>query len=238
MNMNSVAGRASEAAAMIAIVGVTLLVPSLAHSAPARQPFWRHTVTEDGVRFSFRVPESSPTRSSWQRFSSYWDAFSSIPTTKSPGGPISLNRSMTGPQGAEAMIYWSSFPDGDYGEPCARLLHRSIGRSAAKLAAAVANARGTKLLEGPSNVALGGHPAKHVAITVRGMVGCDPGFFYGWHEVRGGAQWDTTRVGDTIRVWIVKVEGRLLFIAGATTRRATPWLERETLQIVESIVFR
>ncbi len=223
---------------MVALAAVNLALASVAHATNARQPFSRVTVTEVGVRFSFRVPQASPAGSSWGRLSSSWETISSIPATKSPSGPISLNRSITGSQGAEAMVYWTSFPEGDDAEPCARLLHRSIGRSAARLAAAIARARGTKLVAGPSNVTLGGHPAKHVVITVRDKVGCDPGFFYGWHESRGGALWDTTRVGDTIRVWIVEVEGRLLFIAGATTRQATPWLQRETRQIVESITFR
>ncbi len=236
--MNYAARLKTTSAAIVAVVGLNLLIPSFAHSGAARQPFSRHEVIEAGVRFSFRVPETSPTGSSWGRFGSYWERFSSIPTASSPGGPISLNRSITGPQGAEAIIYWTSFPHGDYAEPCSRLLNRSIGHSAAKLAAAVARAPGTKLVKGPSNVTLGGHSAKRVVLTVRKNVGCDPGFFYNWREVPGGALWETTRAGDTIRVWIVKVDGRLLFIEAATTRQATPWLEEETRQIVESIRFR
>jgi hypothetical protein len=231
--------RTPVAVATVAIVGMALLSFSSSSSpaATTRQPFSRYTVTEEGVRLSFRIPETSPAGSSWARLSSYWETFSSIPAVKSPGGPISLNRSIADGQGAEAIIYWTSFPDGDYAEPCSRLLKRSIGRSAAKLAAAVAGAPGTKLVEGPSNVTLGGYPAKHVVVSVRRKVGCDPGFFYSWREVRGGALWDTTRAGDTIRVWIVKVDSRLLFIGAATTRQATAWLTKEVQQIVESIRF-
>ena len=97
-----------------------------------------------------------------------------------------------GPQGAEAIIYWTSFPDGDHADPCALELAPSVGPSAADLAAAVSTAPGTKLVKGPSNVTLGGHPAKHVVLTVREYVGCDPGFFYTWREVFGGAFWRTT----------------------------------------------
>lgn len=229
---------AAAAVTMVAISAAILLVPPFAHPGAARQPFSRHEVTESGVLFSFRVPGSSPAGSPWNRVSSYWEAFSSLPTARFPGGPISLNRSIVGPQGAEAIIYWTSFPQGDHAEPCPRLLRRPIGRSAARLAAEVASAPGTKLVKGPSTVTLGGRPAKHVVLTVSGKVGCDPGFFYSWREVPGGALWGTTRVGDRIRIWIVKVDGKLLFIAGATTRQATPWLERETRQIVESIRFR
>src|SRR5207342_118507 len=115
---------------------------------------------ENGVQFSFRAPTS------WERFR--------VATGEHPRGPISLNRSIVGPQGAEAIIYWTSFPGGDYADPCADLLAPSIGRSAAALAAAVATAPGTKLVMGPSDVTLGGHPAKHVVLKVRKNVGCDP----------------------------------------------------------------
>jgi hypothetical protein len=241
------------AATMVALVGVTLVSPSSTASAsaqPGSSPnavrvgvaphslvaaacapaaslmcAARLTVTEDGVRFSFtRRPGG-------------WKLFSSISTDKSPAGPISLNRDIVESQSAEAIIYWTSFPDGDYADPCTRLLGRSVGSSAADLAAAVSNAPGTKLVKGPSNVTLGGRPAKHVALIVRKQVGCEPGFFYTWKDVNGGALWPRTVAGDTIRVWIVAVGGTRLFIAAATNERATAGLKREVRQIVESIRF-
>jgi hypothetical protein len=185
----------------------------------------RHALTEEGVRFSFRVPTVG------------WERFSSISTDKSAGGPISINKSIAGPQGAEAIIFWTSFPDGDYADPCARLLSPPVGPSAADLAAAVSVAPGTKLLTGPSNVTMGGHPAKHVALTVREDVGCDPGFFYNWRDVYGGALWPKTGVGDTIRVWIVDVQGMRLFIEAETVKGFSRELEQEVQQLVESIRF-
>jgi hypothetical protein len=166
-----------------------------------------------------------------------WERFGSISTRKSPGGPISLNKSIVGPQGAEAIIYWTSFPDGDYADPCAHLLRSPDGRSSAVLAAAVAGASGTQLLKVPSSVTLGGHPAKHVVLRVRRDVGCDPGFFYTWKDMDGGALWSTTGVGDTIRVWIVVVDRTRLFIQAATTVEANAKLRKEVKQIVESIRF-
>ena len=184
----------------------------------------RHAVTEEGVSFSFRVPTG-------------WERFSSISTDKSAGGPISINKSIAGPQDAEAIVFWTSFPDGDYADPCARLLSPPVGSSAADLAAAVSTAPGTELLTGPSNVTLGGRPAKRVALTVRKDVGCDPGFFYTWRDVYGGALWPKTRVGDTIRVWIVDLHGARLFIEAETTKELTADLEPEVQRIVESIRF-
>ena len=98
----------------------------------------------------------------------------------------------------------------------------------------MSRAPGTKLVKGPSDVSVGGRPAKHVVLTVRENVGCDPGFFYTWRPQRLGAFWLTTGVGDTIRVWIVVVNGKRLFLAAATKAGG---LEKEIQQIVESIRF-
>jgi hypothetical protein len=186
----------------------------------------RHAVTEEGITFSFRLPTTAG-----------WERFSSISTNKTAGGPISLNKSSVGPQGAEAILFWTSFPDGDYADPCARLLSPPVGSSAADLAAAVSTAPGTELVAGPSNVTLGGRAAQHVALTVREKVGCEPGFFYTWREVNGGAFWSTTGIGDTIKVWIVDIDGTRLFIEAETTKQAVGGLEQEVQQIVESISF-
>jgi hypothetical protein len=239
-NMNNVARMALAAtAAIVAVFGFALLSPSSSRSASAQPgcsppatgidvssaPGTKLAVTEQGARFSFRVS----TR--------HWGRFCSLTTEKSPGGPISLNKSIVGSQGAEALIYWTSFPNGDYADPCTRLLGRSVGSSAAVLAAAVSTAPGTEIVEKPSSVTLGGRPAKHLVLTVRKSTGCNPGFFYGWKAVNGGALWTTTAVGDTIRVWIVDVGGTRLFIAAATSVQANARLKREVNQIVESIRF-
>jgi hypothetical protein len=186
---------------------------------------------EQGVAFSFRVPTVG------------WERFSSISTDESAGGPISINKSVAGPQGAEVIIFWTSFPYGDYADPCAGLLSPSVGPSAADLAAAVSTAPGTELVTGPANVTVGGRPAKYVALTVGYDVGCDPGFFYTWRDVYGGALWPKTRVGDTIMVWIVDVQGTPVDVHGtrlfieAETKGLSRDLEHEVQQIVESIRF-
>lgn len=73
------------------------------------------------VRFSFRVRTIG------------WDRF----------GNISINKSTEGPQGAEAIIFWTSFPDSDTADSCANLRSPPVGSSLADLARAVATARGT-----------------------------------------------------------------------------------------------
>jgi hypothetical protein len=212
------------AAAGVAVAGVTLLSPLSPPSATAQQPGSRYALIENGVHFSFAVSTIA-----------YWERFTVATGTK-PRGRISLNRSIVGAQGAEAIIYWTSFPHGDYADPCARLLAPSIGRSAAALAAAVATAPGTELVKGPSNVTLGGHPAKRVVLTVRKNIGCDPGFFYRWADhPLGGAFWHM-HAGDTMRVWIVSVNGTRLFVAAATSVHSGR-LDEEIRKIVGSIKF-
>lgn len=231
----------TAAVAMVAVVGIALLSPSSSPSATPPQLIDRAngphhgsslTVTENGVRFSFEV-RGWVTPTKWDD----WANFYSIPTNKSPGGPISLNKSSGGAQSAEGIIYWTSFPDGDYADPCARLLDRSVGRSAAALATAVATAPGTKLVMGPSDVSLGGHPAKFVWLKVRKQIGCEPGFFYKWEDAQGGMLWPRTPAGSTIRVWILDVDGTRLFIAAATSKQATLRLKNEIYWIVQSIRF-
>lgn len=214
------------------------------------------TLTVEGVTFSFRDPpvERSP-HGGWERHGaaqpflseSEWDAYPH---------PASVNRSVWGPQGAEAIVFFTGFPDGEYADPCANLLTSPPSQSAADLAATVAAAPGTELVTGPSDVTVGGHPAKHVVLTVREDLGCDPGFFYTWKAGQGGALWTTTDEGATIRVWIVDVGGTLLFIEAETVsqRVAIPrsrasrdfrsfeiaaWndLARQINQIIDSIRF-
>jgi hypothetical protein len=175
----------------------------------------RYSVTVQGIPLSFSIP---------------------APSWESHGRPY-ISKSTQGPQGAEAIIYWASFPDGLSAHPCAPLLNPSIGQSAVELAAAVSAAPGTELIAGPSDVTVGGRAAKHVVLTVREDIGCDPGFFYTWEPFDWGALWPGTTVGDTIRVWVVDVDGTLLFIAGETNPDASARVRDEIEQMVESIRF-
>jgi hypothetical protein len=228
----NVAKLAIAAAVVVIVGGVGMLLPPPSASAPAQPGSSptsarvglasdshnaRLTVTENGIRFSFLARRSA----GWERHGAR-------------KRPMSLNKSVVGPQDAEAIIYWTGYPRGDHADPCARVLSPRPGRSAADLAAAVSKAPGTKLVQGPSDVTLGGRPAKHVVLTVRENVGCDPGFFYTWRPQRLGAFWHTTDVGDTIRVWIVAVGGKRLFIAAVTKAGG---IEKEVQQIVASIRF-
>jgi hypothetical protein len=71
--------------AILVVLAAAVTLTAVAAAAPDSRKPWRLVVTEAGVRFSFRVPR-------------WWESFSSIPTKKSPSGPISLNKSFVGPQ--------------------------------------------------------------------------------------------------------------------------------------------
>ena len=191
------------------------LPPSPAEGAPiGRANVGRHVLTVGDVPLSFRMPAPG-----WERF-----------------GRISLNKSILGPQGAEAMLYWSSFPEGDRADPCGTLVKSPIGPSAADLADAVATAPGTELVKA-SDMTVGGRPARRVILTVREPHRCNPGFFFTWQDVKGGAFFPRTTVGDTIRVWIVDVRGTRLFFAAVTTEQSDSELERQIRAIIGSIRF-
>jgi hypothetical protein len=174
----------------------------------------RHELTVGGVPFSFRVPTRG------------WEAF----------GDISVNKSIVGPQGAEAMIYWTTIP-GDHANPCVDVLGMPVPWTVRELAAEVASAPGTELLAGPSNVTVGGRPGKHLELFVDQDLGCDPGFFFIWHDMEAGALWPATEVGHTISVWLVDVGQTPIFIAALTSEESTGRLYRETGLIVQSIRF-
>lgn len=181
----------------------------------------------DGVRFSLALP-------------SWWEQGPHMDHARN--GLLNVTKSTVGPQGAEVVMFWTSFPRADRAAACTSLTRPHIGPSTAHLAAVVANAPGTTLVKGPSLVTVGGRAAHHVVLKVRKDVGCDPGFFYTWqprgrHGFCGGACWLESRVGDTIRVWIVSVGGTRLFIEAETNSRAGRSADREIRRIVGSIHF-
>jgi hypothetical protein len=178
-------------------------------------PSCRHELNVGGVLFSFRVPTRG------------WEAF----------GDISINKSIVGPQGAEAIVYWTTIP-GDYANPCVDVLGMPVPRTVRELAAEMADAPGTELLAGPSTVSVGGRRGKHLALVVRQDVGCDPGYFFIWHDMEAGALWPATEVGDTLKLWVVDAHQAPIVIAALTSEQATRGLRQEVVKIVRSIRFR
>jgi hypothetical protein len=207
-------------------------------------PGERQSLTVDGVPLSFSVPNGE-----------WWpgiqrEAFGSSLRADT----LYIAKQTAGGQRAEAVVFWTTFPGGVNTGPCHLLMSQPL---AADLAAVMATARGTELVTGPLDVTLGGHEAKHLVLTVREDVGCDPGYFFTWPDECWGTCWIATEVGDKIGVWVVEVDGKQLVIETETTRQGVyvldgdgtrrfveettelsdAELEQEVQQIVESIRF-
>ena len=132
-----------------------------------------------------------------------------------------------GGQVAEAVFFWTAFPDGGEAAPCGSLRNPAIGRTTADLAAAMARAPGTRLVRRPARATVGGRPATHLVLRVLKDRGCEPGYFFSWllsergHDCWGSC-WLDASVGDTIRVWIVAVEGKRLIFQAETKYPGPP----------------
>lgn len=220
MNLLSADGRVGGSAASPS----PTLRPSPSRPSPGSSPdtgvltAGRKSVSIDGVLFSLTVPPG------WESFG--WDY------------PNYISKSTVGPQGAEGVVFWTGYPpSGHTAEPCHYLRSQSIEPVVADLAAAVSAVPGTDLLSEPSDMLVGGLAAKHVVIFVREDVGCDPGFFFTYPNLYGGALWPETVPGDTVTVWIVDAGGTLLFIEAKTHEDADAALNLEIEQIVNSIQF-
>jgi hypothetical protein len=179
----------------------------------------RHSLTVAGIPLSIEVSKGAG--NGW-----------------SSNGAFSISKSIKGPQGAEAGILWTTFPDGAYPFPCFDVLPRDAGRSASDLAAAMASAASdAQAVTGPTDVTVGGLPAKHVSFIVGDDRGCDPGFFFRWPALYGGPLWAPPQRGDTISAWVVDVDGVLLVVESMTTTEANPQLGEELQMIIDSIQF-
>jgi hypothetical protein len=160
------------------------------------------------------------------------------PITEGPGGGLRVgdllvSKSIEGPQGAEAVVYWTAYPEDVRTSPCANA--STNGPSPAELADAMATAPGTYLATAPEYDQVGLYPATHLSLIVRDDRGCDPGYFFSWDADCLGPCWVQTRAGDRVEIWIVEYHGDNLVIVAETTWQATAGLEREVQQIVDSI---
>lgn len=140
--------------------------------------------------------------------------------------------------GQAAFIFWTEPPTNVYADPCAKTpLDPPAGDTAAELAAAVASMPGTDLVSGPSDVTIGGQPAQLVSIRVRDDIDCPPDQFLLWYDQDPANGRFPDALGDTINVWIIDVDGTIVWIDGSAGRSTAPTLQRDMRLIVESIQF-
>lgn len=140
------------------------------------------------------------------------------------------------PEGA-GFIMWLDTPVGVFSDPCIRLKGPEIGTSIADLAAAVAAMPGTDLVSAPTDVTVGGFPAKEVAIQIRDDIACHPNLYYLWYAPNPDYARYATVIGSTIRTWIIDVDGTPVWIDSETYPGAGPGPGSEIQQIIDSIQF-
>jgi hypothetical protein len=175
----------------------------------------RHPATVEGIPFSFEIPALG------------WDSQLGFFVSKSTDGH----------EGAEAVLRWTTFPDGDHSDPCQRVSIPSRLASAAQLGSAMAAIPGLDLVAGPASTIVGDRKAVHFVVKVERDTGCDPAFFYSYDVPGGGALWAATKPGDTIRVWIVEVDDRLMVIEGETRPGVTVEAADDIERMVASMRF-
>jgi hypothetical protein len=176
----------------------------------------RQSMTRGGVRLSVNVPAG------WHSDQGYF-------ITKDVG---------LGPDGA-SFLFWDPDAVGVYADPCAQHAGPVVGPTTADLAAAMTTIPDTTLVSGPTDVTVGGRPAKHVVLTVSEDVACGgPGHeFYLWYADEESAARYATVLGATLSVWIVDVDGTRLSIDAESYKGAGPEIEREVQAIIDSIQF-
>jgi hypothetical protein len=244
-DMNSLAKLAIAAAAVVvvAVVGINLLptrvgigpggptvtpspsptpqpsvspTPAAAFPARGELAIGRHALTMDDITFTLELTTSG------------WISEGSFGIDKGQ---------QTGPDAA-GFLFWDDTPDGVYSDPCGQVQGPPIDQTTTDLAAAVSTVPGVELVSGPSDVSVGGRPAKQVVITIPEDAECGggEGGFHIWYDQSIGGRW-ATELGSTIRVWIIDVDGVPLVIEAETYREAGAGIEQEIQQIIESIRF-
>lgn len=246
-DMNSIAKLAIAAAAVVAvaIVGVNLLParggvgtlptappptaspsPSLAPSPSPEAVFppagklaiGRHSLTRGGIGLSIEVPAAG------------WRSAQGFFIEKEVGAT---------PEGA-SFLFWDPSPLGVFADPCTQKPGPIVGPSTADLAAAVSTLAGSQLVSGPTDVTVGGQPAKHVVITIPEDAPCpagEKGFHLWFADLDQGEARYVTALGETSRVWIVDVDGTRLFIEAESYKGAGPEVEQEIQKLIDSIQF-
>jgi hypothetical protein len=178
----------------------------------------RHTLTRGDVTFSVEL-----TKPGWS---------SSIGYFFTKDGPVDAAWS--------SVLFWDPSPKGVFAEPCAGAAKAESGASTAALAADVAALNGAELVHAPTDTTVGGHPAKRVTIRIPEDAPCQAGEggFYLWYaDLANGDARYVTKLGDTMDMWIVDVDGTRLVIDTERVKGAKPAITQELEAIIGSIRF-
>jgi hypothetical protein len=152
-----------------------------------------------------------------------------------------IRRDFLGSANAIDIILWDTSPVNTYSDPCAHTPRDPpVGTGLEAMAAAVATAPGTRLLEGPTDVTIGGHPAKRISLTLPSPLPCPAGGsgFKLWYEGDPANGRYPFVEQSTIRVWIIDVDGTLVWVDTETYLGAPPSVQADLYALVGSIQFQ
>lgn len=190
-------------------------------------PGTRYRLSRGDVALTFAVPTSG-----WSSDGEFW--FRGHPGSPehtflwffTSGSPLSI----------------SGGTPGIFTDPCAHEGLRQFEESVAGEAEAIASLPGTELVSGPTDVTVDGRAAAFVAITIPEDIGCSNTAYWLSHDPVCGVRLECTSyptwLGETMRTWIVDVDGaRFVIRAESRYSDASPDLEQEIQRIVDSIQF-
>jgi hypothetical protein len=156
-----------------------------------------------------------------------------------------LAKGTLGQPGAIDMIFWDPSPTGFYADACA---HSPLDRAATpptgsrldETAALVAAAPGSLATPPPRAepvaTTIGGRPARQITVPISDPLPCrDEMLWFAGDPASGRYPFAP---GSTIRVWIVDVDGTLVWIDTETYRDAPSQVVDELQRVVSSIAFQ
>jgi len=153
-------------------------------------------------------------------------------------GIFGFDKGAFGAPDSGGFIVWQDDADGVFSDPCTSTQAPPAGPTAADMANAIAGMSSIELVSGPEAVTIGGKPAQRVVVRMPDPLPCRYDQFYLWYDttVRDNARY-ASGAGNTIRVWIMEVDGKRVQIDGESNPGAPPQVDAELNAIVNSIQF-
>jgi hypothetical protein len=139
------------------------------------------------------------------------------------------------------ILLWDTSPTNTYADPCAHTPREPpAGQSLDEITAAAAAAPGTRLIEGPTDLTVGGRPAKRITLSIPSSLPCPAGSdgFRLWYAGDPASGRYPFVSGSTIRVWIIDVGGTLVWIDTETYLGAPASVQDDLYALVSSIQFQ
>jgi len=140
--------------------------------------------------------------------------------------------------GHAGFIVWEDDADGVFSDPCTQTKAPKAGPAAADMANAIAGMPSIELVSGPEAFTIGGKPAQMVVVRMPDPLPCPNDQFYLWYDttISQNARY-ASAAGNTVRVWIIEVDGKRIQLDGEYAAGAPPAIDAELWAIVNSIQF-